>query len=419
MNLFTKYNQFNLSLMAFLFIISGIVYYILISNILVHEVDEALGKYKEQVGKYVSKHDSLPIFKNFEEVQVTYRKIGHKHKKKISQVNLYDPDDHKTNLFRQIVFTEKVKNTWYEIKVSKPLEGTNMVIKAVATSTFAILFAIIIISVLLNQVILRKLWKPFYYTINEMRSFKLGNKKDLILPATNIEEFSFMNESLLKVIGAAKDDYRILKEFTENASHETQTPLAIIRSKLDLVIQEEGLSEAQSEALTSTYAAVHRLSKLNQSLLLLAKIENQQFEGKELIDMNQRIHEKMQQFHEFWAGNHVSLKLNLQSATIQANPELMDILLNNLLSNAGRHNVDGGEIEIVLSQGRLEIANTAKLNSLDTTKLFTRFYKEAQHSSKNNGLGLSIVKEICDHSEISINYLFKDQFHRFIFEWNT
>lgn len=419
MKLFTKYNRFNLTVMAMLFIASGVTYYVLISNVLIHEVDEALGKYKDQVEKYVSRHDSLPVFKNFEEVQVKYHQVDKAHKEKVSQVQLYDPEEQKTDAFRQIVFTEKVQGKWYEIVVAKPLEGTKLLIKTVAYSTSAILLVIIAISILLNQIILRKLWRPFYATMNEMKRFKLGSKQEPVFSATDIEEFSFMNQSLSAVITAAKDDYRILKEFTENASHETQTPLAIIRSKLDLVIQEEGLSEEQSTALKSAYAAVHRLSKLNQSLLLLAKIENQQFAGTELIDMNQKIQEKLFQFNEFWAGNNIKVHCELQPAVIIANPELIDILLNNLLSNAGRHNVDGGEISIALSPGRLEIANTAKYNSLDTKKLFSRFYKEAQHSSKHNGLGLSIVKEIGDHSGISISYDFRDQYHHFIFEWKA
>lgn len=416
MKLFTKYNRINLSVMAIIFLASGIIYYLLISKVLVHEIDESLNRYVKQVDKYVYKNNSLPVFKNFEEVQVNYRITGKKHKKKISQVKLYDPEDRKMNTFRQVVFTQFVNGNWYEITVAKPLEGTKLLIRTVAYSTLAILLFIIAASILLNHFILRKLWSPFYKSMEEMKNFKLGNHVEPLLPESDIEEFSLMNSSLSKAVNSAKDDYRILKEFTENASHETQTPLAIIRSKLDLVIQEEGLSENQSDALQSAYAAVSRLSKLNQSLLLLAKIENFQFNNTEKINLRERIEEKLKQFNEFWEGSNIVVKSSAGTSFITANPELIDILLNNLLSNAGRHNVQGGEILISLTQGKLTIGNTAELSGLNTKKLFNRFYKEAQHS-QHNGLGLSIVKQICEHSGMTVSYNFTAQRHSFILEW--
>jgi signal transduction histidine kinase len=418
MKLFTKYNRINLIVMSFLFLITGVIYYVLISKVLVDEVDEALWKYEMRVKKYVDKNDALPVFKNFEEVLIKYRVTDHMHDKKIRQVELYNIDDRITETFRQIVFTQQVGNKIYEVSIAKPLEGTKLLIRTIAYSTLAILLLIIIVSVLLNYLLLRKLWQPFYAAMKELKGFKLGNKRDPLLPVSDIDEFSLMNQSLSKAINSAKDDYRILKEFTENASHETQTPLAIIRSKLDLVIQDEGLSEGQTEALKSAYAAVSRLSKLNQSLLLLAKIENQQFTSLETIDLKERIEEKLHQFHEFWQATHISVKTTLSPANIYANAELIDILLNNLLSNAGRHNIQGGEIHIDLIPGKLEIANTAKSNGLDNVKIFSRFYKEAQHS-RHNGLGLSIVKQICDHSDLDISYDFHSGQHHFIFRWKV
>lgn len=402
--------------MSLLFLAAGVIYYMLISKVLVHEVDEALGKYKDHVEEYVKKNDSLPVFKNFEEVLVNYQPTTHKIHKKIHQVDLYNVDDRKPETFRQIVFTQKVGDKLYEIRVAKPLEGTKLLIRTVAYSTLSILLLIIIVSVLLNYLLLKKLWQPFYIAMKEMQLFKLGNNAIPALPATDIDEFSLMNQSLSKAILGAKEDYRILKEFTENASHETQTPLAIIRSKLDLLIQDEHLSEGQSEALNSAYAAVSRLAKLNQSLLLLAKIENQQFTAMESIALKEKIEEKLQQFQEFWQANQITINSNLEAAMVYASPELIDILLNNLLSNAGRHNVAGGEINILLLPGKLEIANTAKSTALDPIKLFSRFYKEEQYS-KHNGLGLSIVKQICEHSNLNISYRFQDQQHHFTFSW--
>jgi signal transduction histidine kinase len=416
MKLFTKYNRINLMAMTIVFIFSGIIYYMLISSVLISELDEALGEYEKRVEKYVNEYDSLPVLKNFEEVEVEYQPVKKYAKRGYSSVERFDPEEQKIGAYRQLVFYQKIKDKLYEIKVAKPVEGTTLLTNAIAYSTIGMILLIILISILLNQFILKRLWRPFYTTMQEMKGFKLGEDTMPRLPETEIEEFSLMNYSLSEVIYSAKDDYRILKEFTENASHEMLTPLATIRSKLDLVIQDEGLSENQSSALKSAYTGIHRLTRLNQSLLLLAKIENKQFAEVEQIDLKEKLDGKISQFHELWSAGGVSVVSAIEHASIIANPELIDVLLNNLFSNAGRHNFEGGKISISLKEGELVISNSANGNPLEESKIFSRFYKE-NPSSQNNGLGLAIVKQITERSGIKIKYGFGDDLHIFNLSW--
>jgi signal transduction histidine kinase len=260
--------------------------------------------------------------------------------------------------------------------------------------------------------LLKKLWRPFYETIAAMKSFKISQGKKLTLPETDIDEFVFLKDNLDETIKNAQQEYHLLKEFTENASHEFQTPLAIIRSRLDLLIQDEQLSTRQTELLTNTYGAITKLSRLNQSLLLLTKIENNQFPEVEFINLRQKLEEKIEQLNELWTGIDISIHSNLEDTIIQSNPALVDILLNNLLSNASKHNIKGGSIYIKLNTTNLIIENTGQPKALDAQRLFRRFYKEEQHHS-SNGLGLSIVKEICEKARMQIKYTYTDQRHAF------
>jgi signal transduction histidine kinase len=168
-----------------------------------------------------------------------------------------------------------------------------------------------------------------------------------------------MNQTLEKTTSQARREYSLLKEFTENASHEMQTPLAIIRSKLDLLIQDENLSEDQSKTMQSAYSAIEKLSRLNQSLLLLAKIENNQFAETTNIDLKQKIEEKLDAFHELWQNQNISVSSSLKDATVDLNSELTEILLNNLLSNATRHNFSNGSIRIILNEKQLKFQTAA------------------------------------------------------------
>lgn len=417
MKLFARYNRINLTVMVLLFLLSGISYYFLINYVLVHELDEALEDYKARIENYVKKQDQLPPIGHMDETSVNYTPTAESgHHQKYRTVMLNTPEK-KNHNYRQLTYNQKVKNVYYRITLAKPIEGVRLLVRTVVLITIAMLLIVITTTILLNLVILRRLWQPFYTSLSAMKNFKLGKKQMPDFPSTGIEEFDYMNKLLEDTIRSAETDYQVLKEFTENASHEIQTPLAIIRSKLDLVIQEEGLSLKQTQALSSIYSGIKRLTKLNQSLLLLAKIENNQFAETESIDVEEKINEKLGQFQEFWQNNKIRLTADLSPSSIRSNPELFDILLSNLVSNAGRHNEENGLISIKLFYNGLHVENTGSQSALNNERLFHRFYKEKQHS-QHNGLGLSIVKQICDQLNINIQYSFVNNRHRFTLNWN-
>lgn len=407
-----------MALMVVLFLFSGICYYFLISYVLVHELDEALQDYQTRIHRYVDQQGKLPSVTGMDETRVSYVPAATSSKaQSISTIFISERAEKRSHNYRQLSYIQKVGRANYLVTIAKPIEGVRLLTRTVVGITIALLLIVIMTTILFNQLILRRLWQPFYDSLSAMKTFKLGRKQIPNFHPTHIDEFTYMNQLLEDTIANAETDYQVLKEFTENASHEMQTPLAIIRAKLDLVIQEEGLSDKQTQALASIYSGIKRLNKLNQSLLLLAKIENNQFEQTIQVNLLDSMQEKLDQFQEFWMNNQITCHADLHPATIRSNPELIDILLNNLISNAARHNKAGGAIGIKLDANELYIENTGPLTELDAARLFRRFYKEQQHS-QHNGLGLSIVKQICDQLLISIEYTFSGDRHRFTLKWD-
>jgi signal transduction histidine kinase len=385
--------------------------------ILIAEVDEVMSHRKTRMENFARRTGNLPVLDHMGEVKVRYDLVKQPIKGVHSSfVNLFDSAENKMSPFRKVAFTLPAHGQIYQVTLVRPLAGTRDLAITIVLVTLSTILLVLITSIVVNRVLLRRLWQPFYSTIEAMRSFKLGKVKEVKLPPTTTEEFVFLNENLTDTIQRAQHDYQLLKEFTENASHELQTPLALIRSKLDLFIQREDLSEAQSEELKEIYVAVKKLSRLSGSLLLLTKIENQQFEQVSSINLKKKVEEKIQQFQELWKNYEVSVQCDLNEADITANPDLTDILLNNLLSNASRHNTEGGTINIHLQENQFTVSNTGPAKALDSTRIFRRFYKEASHSH-HNGLGLSIIKQICEQSHIEINYFFKNDKHSFQLKW--
>ncbi|MEO5997111.1 MAG: HAMP domain-containing sensor histidine kinase [Chitinophagaceae bacterium] len=418
MKLFSRYNRLNLLATLLIFLLATIAYYFLLRYVIISQVDENLNIEKDEIESYVAKYNLLPEIMPVEDQQISFIASEITYKKKFFKtVIVYDRIEKETGEFRRLYFTFSVNGKWHLAIVGKSMESSEDLIQSIVIITVCTILLILVASILINRIVLNKLWLPFYKSLHLLKNFKIGNSQAFNFPISNIEEFSFMNNVLREAMVKADRDYLILKEFTENASHETQTPLAIIRSKLDLLIQDENLSKHQGVNLQALYEAIQKLSRLNSSLLLLTKIENNQFKETVEINLKDEIEEKLVQFQEILLNKNLRISVSLDEVIIRMNKELVDILLNNLLSNAIKHNMDGGSINICLSKPQqLMISNTGSTNALDTQRIFTRFYK-SQPGNEHTGLGLSILKQICIVSNCTIRYDFKNDIHTFDIEW--
>lgn len=413
MKLFTKYNRINLLTTIIIFLLSATAFYFVIRYILINQVDNDLKIEEREIETYVNEHGILP-----EPIPVKDQKISYA---------LYDRDfikrrfttehlEGERDSFRVLQFGIVAKGNSYIATVAKSLEGTDDLTMSILLISLATIFVILVAFLVINRVLLKRLWQPFYSSLDILKNFRVDKKQSVNFPATQIDEFAFMNETIQRTTNQAQQEYSLLKEFTENASHEMQTPLAIIRSKLDLLIQDENFSEKQSKTMQSAYTAIEKLSRLNQSLLLLAKIENNQYAETSGINLKEKITEKLAAFHELWQNENISVTSSLEDAKVNLNTELADILLNNLFSNATRHNFPNGCIRIDLKERELKISNSSNVKELNSEQMFLRFFAQDK-KSRYNGLGLSIIKQICDVSGFNIQYSFAEGQHRFRLSW--
>ena len=213
-------------------------------------------------------------------------------------------------------------------------------------------------------------------------------------------------------MGNSMKSYRAQKEFTENASHELQTPLAVFQSKLDLLLQQPDLTEQQAVAIQDLYLVSNRLVRLNRNLLLLAKIENKQYVQMDSIDIVSCIEELLPSL-ESLAGNITICKsFQKQSLVIHGNKVLLESMINNLVVNAVRHNTANGKIAITIRGNCFIVSNTSEEGALNPQLIFNRFYHPSE-KTKGNGLGLAIVKAICDYHGWTVEYEYKDRKHFF------
>jgi signal transduction histidine kinase len=411
MNLFTRYFRINLLATVIIFILASLAFYFLLWFVSIAQVDEDLKIEQREIETYVQKynHPPEPISVKDQNTSFAVSDIRGKYRK-FSTIPSQNPTEREN--FRQISFTLPVNDQWILFKVSKSLEGTEHLNQSIIIISLITIVAILLVSLLINRWQLRRLWKPFYNTLSGVEKFRLGEKAIPHFADSPITEFNLLNTTISQFIRDADREYFLLKEFTENASHELQTPLAIVRSTLDVMMQDEKLSESQSQSLQAAYSAIQKMSRLNQSLLLLNKIENKQFSNIISFDFKTLVQEKMTDWQELWQGRSLSISSSLESAAVSMNEQLAEMMISNLFSNAARHTPEAGHIHIKLSTRVFEISNSAADGPLDQDKLFKRFSRVGQ-TTDHHGLGLSIVKQIADVSGMNISYRFTNGDHIF------
>ncbi|HEX2933722.1 MAG TPA: HAMP domain-containing sensor histidine kinase, partial [Bacteroidales bacterium] len=256
-----------------------------------------------------------------------------------------------------------------------------------------------------NYMLSRKLWRPFYKTISQISRYNIKEKKTLSFPANNVYEFTRLNEVLSMMSEKIRNDYLSLKEFTEDASHEIQTPLAVIKSKLEMLIQSEHITPSELELIAAMNRAITRISKLNSGLLLIAKIENNQFSETTEASFIELLEQSLDVFTDFIQQRNLRVTFEKSSDfQVMMNPALADILVSNLINNSIKHNLPNGYIEIRTTSDYFSIVNSGNpLVSKNPAELFQRFNKENKQS-ESPGLGLAIIGKICDASQLIINY---------------
>jgi len=276
------------------------------------------------------------------------------------------------------------------------------------------IFILLLVSiVIVNRYASRRLWTPFYTTMKAVGDYDIRRNQPLSLDTTTgIEEFDRLNKTLRDLIDHVDQAYRNQKQFTENASHELQTPLAIIRSKVELLIEGPGLNEDSAQLLQEITEANERLSQMNKNLLLLTRIDNGQYPEAGPVAISGLLERLTNFFQDYYANEGVKTKAVISAGVeVNANPALIEILVNNLLRNAYIHNVPGGWVDIQLAEKELVIKNSGPLLDGDPERLFDRFRK-GRVDNRTTGLGLALVRQIAQLYHYDIYYTYQDGVHQ-------
>ncbi|MCF8369319.1 MAG: HAMP domain-containing histidine kinase [Bacteroidales bacterium] len=410
MKLLDYTNRLFLVFSSILAISGGIALYVAISAIMQKETNEKLQANVSRIVAMIEKGEnliSIPPILEIEKIKFDFAE-----NEIIRDTLIFDSIEGEAELFREMTVHKTINQISYRITVRQ---------FAIEPQDFYLLIGLVIGSVILllisglfslHHIISRKAWDPFFKNLEKLKEFSLQLQKPVALADTEILEFKELNKVLITLSEKAIKDYNNIKVFSENASHEMQTPLAIIQLNLEEELQSNTLNSAQAARISKSLNAVRKLQKLIKTLLIFTRIDNHQFDKTTDLSLLDIVNSQLEKFSELIEMKKIQVKVNLPEGTLlSTNPDLFDILISNLFTNAIIHNKSNGQIEINSNGSELFISNTGAALLVPAERLFDRFYKPTG-SKGSMGLGLAIVKKICDEYKWNINYQYEKEWHR-------
>lgn len=417
-------NRSILHLMTYLLLIVSlwsVIFYFNMLDEIKGSVDEELENYKRQIVFKAEKDPTILQQRTFDEGFFSVNKISEEEalsfKDTYEDTEIYaqDADDEAPELepVRILTTVFEQNGSFYQLKIFNNMVEEDDLVKELLWDA-AGLYILLIFSILfINNFVLKRLWKPFYELLDELKNYRLGISKSLPNVETKTKEFSDLQDAVTTLLQYSEKSYEQQKEFIGNASHELQTPLAIAISKLELLIEKENFTEDQAEKIAEIMEIIERLVRLNRSLLLLTKIENKQFFDDQEIKVNDIVEKNIEDLSDIAEFKEVEIIFSENSELlVKADAALINIIVSNLLRNAIFHNIKSGKVEVKIDAKKLSVLNTGTDHSLNHEKIFTRFQKSEQHQS-GSGLGLAIVKAIAELYDFTVSYDFKNGMHEF------
>lgn len=394
-------------------------FYITIMDEINDEINDSLEDYSEQIIIRFLAGEELPSKSSNSNNQYYLSEVTAEYahsRPNISYMDsmIYIPTKRETEPARILttIYRDE-EGKYYELVVATPTIEKKDLKEAILYWIIFLYVGLLLVIILVNVWVYQSSNRPLYKLLTWMEEYRVGGKNVPLKNDTDITEFKKLNEVAVRSIKRAEEVFEEQKQFIGNSSHEIQTPLAICCNRIESLMEDETLSENQLEELARTHQTLEYITKLNKSLLLLSKIDNGQFTETKDIELNPLIEKLIQDYDEVYSFLHIHASIDEYGVFIaRMNETLAGILINNLIKNCYVHNVENGQLIIEISSSKLVFKNTGQDFALNSNLIFERFY-QGNKKEGSTGLGLALVKSICDMEKLHLSYSFKDDFHCF------
>lgn len=409
--------RISLALIVVLTVWAGFFYMAVVEEVN-DEVDDTLEDYSEGLIIRALSGEDMPTASNGSNNQYYLYEVSESYAASHPQITYRDEmvfvtEKSETEPARVLITIFRTEDERYmELVVYTPTIEKLDLLRAILGWIIFLYVLLLLIILSINIWVFRKNMKPLYVLLKWLDSSQLGKKNEPLENTTKITEFRKLNAATMAFAERGEKLFEQQKTFIGNASHEMQTPLAICRNRLEMLMEDETLTEHQLNELIKTHQTLENLTRMNRSLLLLCKIENGQFADTRSVCLNDILAHYLDDYKEVYAYRNITVTVTTDSSfCVEMNDSLVSVLVTNLLKNSFVHNIDGGFIYIKITADTFEISNTGE-KPLDRERIFERFY-QGQKKEGSTGLGLALVDSICKANHLKIDYTYVENRHIF------
>lgn len=407
-------------LLLLLMAVWGVLFYYAVIDEVVDETDDTLENYSKILINNVLMDPSilqtegtLMSFYKFRPISESegkhYREVYYDSTTYIESEDEYEPVRVMKTAFRMS------DGQYYELELMISILERDDMVEAILWYLGALFLLFLICTSIGTRLILQSVFRPLHRLLDWLHLLQPGKEVTPLDNPTKIREFRELGNAAVDMANRSYMAYMEQKQFIENASHELQTPLAIVRGKVELLAENEAMTEEQLKELDGIYATLGRAVKLNKSLLLLSRIENGQYTETEDVSVDEVLDELLPDLMEIYESKHIRLVRTREEEpfVIRCNHSLAQILVSNLVKNALLHSPEGGELHVATTAASLIIKNNGE-HALDGEKLFRRFYRSTTGKNDSTGLGLAIARSIAVSASLHLHYKWQDGMHVFL-----
>ncbi len=385
----------------------AVAFFFIVRHAVVTSIDEGLEDQEEIIRYRLEQDSSLLQVRDLGLYGFAFSPVPHKMKTGFRDTLLYVPSEGEVEPVRLLTKTFKHDGGYQQLQIYTSTVEEDDLIEVILYALVGLYLTLLITIVVVNNVVLRRVWRPFHRILTQVQGFRLGRDRSLQEVRTNIDEFKELKTAVDAMVGHAAATFDQQRAFTENAAHELQTPLAIAINKLELLAERPAGEEERMAAVGEVITSLERLTRLNRSLLLLARIENRQFPDERSIAFGPLMQEVVEEFGDLAGHRGVTLDLRVDSDfEHRMDPGLARSLANNLVKNAIVHNVRGGSVQVQVDRSGITVSNSGTEQPLDPTRIFNRFHKETT-TDGGTGLGLAIAKAIAEMYGLRLRYAYE------------
>jgi signal transduction histidine kinase len=385
-----------------------------------NEIDELLQSEFEQVKQKLRQHppDATDLLNWDHNLQISISATARISSPILTDSIVADPIDNELVPVRMLLASYAVKGQYYVIRLHQPYLEFDEIAHILSVGIIVCFLALAAFLLLFEALIFQRIWRPFYTIIDQLKMFRIDQSEPVMFPVSDVDEFSLLSQSLEEMTRRAGYQYSQQKQFADNASHEMQTPLSILSFELDLLQQSSQLTEADLNRIQRSQQTIKRLSSMNQSLLLLTKIDNQQFVQNESINISELTNQLIENYTDYAAHKGMVLNRLIKSGPhLSMNRQLAFVLFSNLIKNAIRHGSPNTSILIQITIHSFIITNQGDPLPFPEEEIFQRFVRN-QALPQSMGLGLALVKEIANQYGMTVEYTYASAIRRHIVEVN-